>query len=332
MAGGELLQRFTPPAIRVVQYSKEEARRFRGGSVGTEHILLGLIREQEGIGARVLERLGVSLGRAQNEIRRQGNQEARAAGGSRSWSPAARRVLEHALDEARELNPRLGLPNFVDTEHLLLGLVREADGMAVRVLKALGVEADGVRSEVIRVLGGEHLSEETEPEASGENWVERAKGLGAAEAKLIGTGSVITAPWVRLKCQYGCGGYGRCLTCPPYSPTPEETRAVLDCYRTALLVHCPGGGKWRSIREIAADLEREIFLAGHYKALAFGSGPCNLCEECNLEHCLHPSQARPSMEAAGIDVYATARTNGFPIDVVTDHECPQNYYGLVLIE
>ena len=156
MADGELLQRFTPPAIRVVQYAKEEARRFRGNTVGTEHVLLGLIREQDGVAARVLERLGVSLGRAQNEIRRQMEMtDTRAPGqGSRSWSPGARRVLELALDEARELNPKLGLPNFVDTEHLLLGLVRETDSTAVRVLRALGVELETVRREVIKLLGG----------------------------------------------------------------------------------------------------------------------------------------------------------------------------------
>ncbi len=156
MADGELLQRFTPPAIRVVQYAKEEARRFRGNTVGTEHVLLGLIREQDGVAARVLERLGVSLGRAQNEIRRQMEMtDTRAPGqGSRSWSPGARRVLELALDEARELNPKLGLPNFVDTEHLLLGLVRESDSTAVRVLRALGVELETVRREVIKLLGG----------------------------------------------------------------------------------------------------------------------------------------------------------------------------------
>jgi ATP-dependent Clp protease ATP-binding subunit ClpC len=156
MADGEILQRFTPPAIRVVQYAKEEARRFRGSTVGTEHVLLGLIREQEGVAARVLERLGVSLGRAQNEIRRQMDMvENRAVGqASRTWSAGARRVLELALDEARELNPKLGLPNFVDTEHLLLGLIRETDSTAARVLRALGVDLDQVRREVVKLLGG----------------------------------------------------------------------------------------------------------------------------------------------------------------------------------
>ncbi len=156
MPGGELLQRFTPPAIRVVQYAKEEARRFRGSTVGTEHVLLGLIREDGGIAANALERLGVSLGRAQNEVRRQTEMAdtPAPAQGSRSWSLGARQVLELALEEARELNPKLGLPNFVETEHLLLGLLREADSTGVRTLQALGVDLERVRPLVIELMGG----------------------------------------------------------------------------------------------------------------------------------------------------------------------------------
>ena len=174
------------------------------------------------------------------------------------------------------------------------------------------------------------VSDEQVREAT--RWVEAAVRLGAAEAKVISPASVVTAEWVRLKCQFGCGGYGRRLTCPPYSPTPERTRAVLEEYGVAILVHNPGRGNWKPMKRIVSELEREAFLGGNYKALAFGSGPCDLCEECNREFCVHPHEARPAMEAAGIDVYATARGNGYPIQVVTDRECDQNYYGLVLIE
>ena len=104
-------------------------------------------------------------------------------------------------------------------------------------------------------------------------WVAAAQRLGAAEAKVIAADSVVTGHWVRLKCQYGCGGYGQRLTCPPHSPTPEETQAVLDEYKVAVLVHSPDDGDWRSIKHVVVELEREIFLAGFYKALAFGSGP-----------------------------------------------------------
>jgi len=163
-----------------------------------------------------------------------------------------------------------------------------------------------------------------------EDFVRRAVQLGAKDAKAIPTSQVFTAAWVRQKCRYGCGGYASSRNCPPYSPTPEETREVLDGYETAILVH---GDSTTDIRGIVPKLEREVFLAGYYKAFGYACGPCHLCEECNFEGaCLHPDQSRPAMEACGIDVFATARAAGFPIEVVTSPSCEQNYYGLVLIE
>lgn len=162
-----------------------------------------------------------------------------------------------------------------------------------------------------------------------EGYVTRAVELGAIAAKVIDPATAITAAWVRWKCQYGCGGYGSSLCCPPHSPTPEQTRALLDCYQRAILVHCKPG---QNVKALVVALERELFLAGHYKAFGLGAGPCMLCDECSLQECRHAYQARPAMEACGIDVYATARGNGFPIEVVTDRECEQNYYGLVLVD
>lgn len=148
---------------------------------------------------------------------------------------------------------------------------------------------------------------------------------------LIDPKEVVTAEWVRLKCQYGCDGYGLCLTCPPYSPEPSRTRKMLDSYNVAVLLWQPEG--WQGLREVCAELERELFLSGYYKAFAMPSGPCELCDPCPLKYpCNHPQLARPSMEACGIDVYATARKFGFPIEVVKDRTCKANYYGLILIE
>ena len=158
--------------------------------------------------------------------------------------------------------------------------------------------------------------------------IQKAIDLGAKEARMIDPGSVITAAWVRIKCQFGCGGYGSNHCCPPFSPTPEETRRVLDGYAKAILVHCR---KETRVTRLIVKLEREIFLSGYYKALGFGAGPCCLCRKCVAE-CKHPGKTRPSMEACGIDVYATVRANGYPIEVVKDKTCEQNYYGLVLIE
>jgi predicted metal-binding protein len=84
--------------------------------------------------------------------------------------------------------------------------------------------------------------------------------------------------------------------------------------------------------DIAFELEQDLFFQGFYKALGLGAGPCWLCKECNLEHCIHPLQARPAMEACGIDVYATARAAGYPIQVVRDRSEVPNRYGLVLIQ
>ncbi|MCU0722967.1 MAG: DUF2284 domain-containing protein [Planctomycetes bacterium] len=141
--------------------------------------------------------------------------------------------------------------------------------------------------------------------------------------------TVITAPWVRFKCRYGCGGWGSSLCCPPHSPTPEETRAVLDSYRGAVLFEAPRG----KVTATAVALEREVFLAGYHKAFAFGAGPCFLCKSCAfLKGCRHPREARPCMESSGIDVYGTVRRHGFTIEVVRTRKDPQHYFGMVLVE
>jgi predicted metal-binding protein len=153
--------------------------------------------------------------------------------------------------------------------------------------------------------------------------------LGALGAKVIRPADVVTAGWVRWKCQFGCGGYGSSRMCPPHAPTPEQTRHVLDDYAHGILFEAPRN---RS-KVIAAKLEREIFLAGYYKAFGLGAGPCELCGECAFENgCRHPEQARPAMEACGIDVFATVRKHGFTIDVVRSRRDPQHYFGLVLID
>jgi predicted metal-binding protein len=153
--------------------------------------------------------------------------------------------------------------------------------------------------------------------------------FGARGAKLIRPTDVVTAYWVRWKCQFGCGGFNSSRMCPPHTPTPEQTRQMLDQYRHGILFEAPRN----TATKIAAKLEREVFLAGYYKALGLGSGPCPLCRACAFaEGCRHPDEARPAMEACGIDVFATARKHGFAIDVVRTRKDPQHYFGLVLIE
>ncbi|MGQ9628761.1 MAG: DUF2284 domain-containing protein [bacterium] len=159
-------------------------------------------------------------------------------------------------------------------------------------------------------------------------YVKRAKDLGAREAKVISSKTIVTAEWVRLKCQFGCDGYGRRLTCPPYSPTPEQTKRMISHYECGLLIH---GDEYTDIRSIVSTLEREIFLDGYHKAFGMGAGPCDLCDKCP-KFCRYSDRARPSMEACGIDVFSTVRNNGFPIEVLKTSDCKPDYYGIVFIE
>jgi predicted metal-binding protein len=162
-----------------------------------------------------------------------------------------------------------------------------------------------------------------------DTFLTRAIALGADEAKVIDAATIVTAPWVRLKCRFGCELYNEGYCCPPNTPTPDEMREVIEGYQRALLIHCTGvPGPSR----IAVELEREVFLAGFYKALGLGAGPCRECTRCPPKGCAHPDRARPSMEACGIDVYATVRINGYPIEVLVDTRCRGNYYALVLVD
>lgn len=154
---------------------------------------------------------------------------------------------------------------------------------------------------------------------------------GAKDARIVAPSDVETAPWVRWKCRFGCDGYGRCLVCPPFTPTPEETRKVLDAYHRAVLIHFDPEA---DVKAVVADLEREIFLCGVWKAFGLGAGPCYLCRKCPVDQglCRHAERARPAMEACGIDVFSTVKKAGFPIEVVkSTRQCP-NYYGLVLVD
>lgn len=163
-----------------------------------------------------------------------------------------------------------------------------------------------------------------------EKLLKRSLEIGASAAKIVSSDAIMVSEWVRLKCQYGCNGYGKRLTCPPYSPTPSQMRNILREYSWGILLSFEGNKA--NINEIVAKLEAEAFLAGYYKAFGLGSGPCPFCEKCNLENCLHPQKARPSMEACGIDVYATARRAGFRLEVIQSRDERPTYFALVLIE
>jgi ATP-dependent Clp protease ATP-binding subunit ClpA len=144
-----MFERFTERARKVMVLAQEEARRFYHNYVGTEHILLGLVREGEGVAAQALTSLGVTLERVREQVESiVGYGE--GTGEQIPFTPRSKKVLELGLRQAMRLGH-----NYIGTEHLLLGLVREGEGVAARVLSNLDVDPDKVRREVLRRIGGE---------------------------------------------------------------------------------------------------------------------------------------------------------------------------------
>ena len=139
--------KFTERARRVLTLAQEEAQRFNHNYIGTEHLLLGLVREGDGVAAKVLSNLGVELGKVRSAVEFIIGRGDRAVLGEIGLTPRAKKVIELAVDEARRLNH-----HYIGTEHLLLGLVREGEGIAAGVLESLGVNLERVRAETTRIL------------------------------------------------------------------------------------------------------------------------------------------------------------------------------------
>ncbi len=179
-----------------------------------------------------------------------------------------------------------------------------------------------------------------------EKYCQWAVERGATQAKQINPSSVVTGAWVRWKCQFGCPGYNKSYGCPPDSPTPEQTQAIIDCYQHAILVHFevpplePNEPKhyfqlYQKLHAMIIDMEAEIFKDGYYKAVSFLFGSCIACQECTKptgEPCRFRLKIRPSMEASGIDVYQTVRNNGLFIETLRCREETRNQYCLVLVD
>ena len=163
---------------------------------------------------------------------------------------------------------------------------------------------------------------------------------GASDIQFIRPSQIVTARWVRLKCQYGCKNYGTRYTCPPGSPTPAETRQVLDEYSKAYLIKYEGFLGFdtyppKDLDKAMTDLslhvckatynmERHAFLSGFYKAFSYGAHRCRLCDICDVmeEHkgCRYPQEARPSLESAGIDVFQTSENAGMRTEIIQNKE------------
>ena len=142
-----MFERFTDRARRVVVLAQEEARMLNHNYIGTEHILLGLIHEGEGVAAKALESLGISLEAVRQQVEEIIGQGQQAPSGHIPFTPRAKKVLELSLREALQLGH-----NYIGTEHILLGLIREGDGVAAQVLIKLGADLNRVRQQVIALL------------------------------------------------------------------------------------------------------------------------------------------------------------------------------------
>jgi len=159
-----LFERFTERARQVVVYAQDEARRLGHNYIGTEHELLGLIRVEEGLAARVLESLGLTVDDVRADVIRIVGRGEGMSTGQIPFTPRAKKVLELSLREALSLGH-----DYIETEHILLGLLHEGEGVAVRLLLDHGADPDTVRHLVLRMLSGPGRSQWLEYEGEGED-------------------------------------------------------------------------------------------------------------------------------------------------------------------
>jgi ATP-dependent Clp protease ATP-binding subunit ClpC len=144
-----MFNKFTERARKVILLAKQEAKRFNHDYIGTEHILLGLLREGEGVAAAVLQSLGMNLNNIRLEVEKLVQVgPSTVVSGDLPFTPKAKKVMELAMEEARTLGH-----NYIGTEHLLLGLIREGEGVASQVFMNMGLDLEKVREEVIKLLG-----------------------------------------------------------------------------------------------------------------------------------------------------------------------------------
>jgi predicted metal-binding protein len=164
---------------------------------------------------------------------------------------------------------------------------------------------------------------------------------GYTDYKWIDPSGIIVAQWVRMKCMFGCGEYGRGGACPPNTPAVAECERFFKEYSDALILHFEGTmdqpeerHAWSAkINAKLLKLEREMFLAGYERAFLLFMDSCNICKECSgrRETCAQPRMARPAPEAMAVDVYSTVRRYGFAINVRTDYGQKMDRYAFLMV-
>lgn len=169
-----------------------------------------------------------------------------------------------------------------------------------------------------------------------------AASAGFADLRWIDGSEIVVAHWVRMKCTFACEEYAHRVGCPPNVPPVETCAEFFKEYRQVAVIHIQKAGddqaalrEWK--REVNArllDLEQAVFLAGFQKTLVLFPGDCSLCPECvaRREDCRYPESSRPTPEALAVDVFATARRLGYPIEVLTDRSQMMDRYAFLLVE
>jgi ATP-dependent Clp protease ATP-binding subunit ClpC len=199
MKDRDRFDKFTERARKVLSLAQEEAQRFQHNYIGTEHLLLGLVREGEGVAAKVLSKLGVELQKVRESVEFIIGRGDRIVLGEIGLTPRAKKVIELAVDEARRMNH-----HYIGTEHLLLGLLREGEGIGAGVLESLGVRLEIARKETISVLSGSSSVTRVAPIPSPPVPAEAASLVAEGEPVLICSGCGARSPRYFRYC-FNCG-------------------------------------------------------------------------------------------------------------------------------
>jgi len=165
---------------------------------------------------------------------------------------------------------------------------------------------------------------------------------GYTDFKWIDPKKIVVSQWVRMKCMFGCKGYGQCASCPPNIPSVSECERFFKEYSDAVIFHFAekmnkpeDRHAWsKKVNLKLVKLEREVFLSGFERAFILFMDSCGICDECakERENCKILKSSRPSPESMAMDVYTTVRQFGFPIEVLTDYAKEMNRYAFLMVE
>jgi predicted metal-binding protein len=163
-------------------------------------------------------------------------------------------------------------------------------------------------------------------------YLQKALSMGADHAVTFQTGDIVFDPRTLLKCMFGCSSWGIEHTCPsrPGALKPWEYEHILSRYQWGIIVHSTDK---KLSQQVSFEIERQAFLDGYY--FAFSLSDCGLCKECAAYRqaaCVNPKKARPAFHSVGIDVFATVRKFGLPIETLAHQDDPQNWYSAVFVE